>query len=77
MKFLKRIFVFTLLVAMIAGCSSNSASDKSKKEKEITVMLDWYPNAVHSFIYAAIEKGYFKEEGIKVNIKFLLIQLIH
>ncbi len=34
MKFLKRIFVFTLLVAMIAGCSSNSASDKSKKEKE-------------------------------------------
>ncbi len=56
MKFLKRIFVFTLLVAMIAGCSSNSASEKSKKEKEITVMLDWYPNAVHSFIYAAIEK---------------------
>ncbi|KLA22925.1 ABC transporter substrate-binding protein [Bacillus cereus] len=68
MKLLKRIFVFTLLVAMIAGCSSNSASDKSKKE--ITVMLDWYPNAVHSFIYAAIEKGYFKEEGVKVNIKF-------
>ena len=58
MKFLKRIFVFTLLIAIIAGCSSNSASDKSKKKK-ITVMLDWYPNAVHSFIYAAIEKGYF------------------
>ena len=68
MKLLKRIFVFTLLVAMIAGCSSNAASEK--KEKEITVMLDWYPNAVHSFIYAAIEKGYFKEEGVKVNIKF-------
>lgn len=33
MKFLKRIFVFTLLVAMIAGCSSNSASDKSKKKR--------------------------------------------
>ncbi|PIE94810.1 ABC transporter substrate-binding protein [Bacillus fungorum] len=68
MKLLKRIFVLTLLVAIIAGCSSNSASDKGKKE--ITVMLDWYPNAVHSFIYAAIEKGYFKEEGVKVNIKF-------
>ncbi len=34
MKFLKRIFVLTLLVAMIAGCSSNSASDKNKKEKK-------------------------------------------
>ena len=33
MKFLKRIFVFTLLVAMIAGCSSNSASEKVKRER--------------------------------------------
>ncbi len=33
MKFLKRIFVLTLLVAMIAGCSSNSASDKNKKRE--------------------------------------------
>ncbi|SFD14422.1 putative hydroxymethylpyrimidine transport system substrate-binding protein [Bacillus sp. 491mf] len=70
MKLVKRIFVFTLLIAMIAGCSSNSASEKKKGEKEVTVMLDWYPNAVHSFIYAAIEKGYFKEEGVKVHIKF-------
>ncbi len=33
MKFLKRIFVFTLLIAMITGCSSNSASEKSKKRE--------------------------------------------
>lgn len=42
MKLFKRIFVFTLLVAMIAGCSSNSSSEKKKAEKEVTVMLDWY-----------------------------------
>jgi putative hydroxymethylpyrimidine transport system substrate-binding protein len=33
-------------------------------------MLDWYPNAVHSFLYVAEEKGYFKEEGIELDIKF-------
>ncbi|MDR4174287.1 ABC transporter substrate-binding protein, partial [Bacillus nitratireducens] len=54
----------------IAGGSSNSALDKNKTEKEITVMLDWYPNTVQSFIYTEIEKGYLKEEGAKVNIKF-------
>ncbi len=34
------------------------------------VVLDWYPNAVHAFLYEAEEKGYFAEEGLKVNILF-------
>ena len=33
-------------------------------------MLDWYPNALHAFMYVAIEKGYYEEEGLKVNIRF-------
>ena len=33
-------------------------------------MLDWYPNALHSFLYVAIEKGYYADEGLKVNIRF-------
>lgn len=33
-------------------------------------MLDWYPNAVHSFLYIAEEKGYFEDEGIEVDIQF-------
>ncbi len=36
--------------------------------KEIDVVLDWYPNAIHTFLYDAIDKGYFAEEGLKVNI---------
>lgn len=38
--------------------------------KEVNIVLDWYPNAVHAFIYDAIEKGYYEEEGIKVNVQF-------
>jgi putative hydroxymethylpyrimidine transport system substrate-binding protein len=37
---------------------------------EIDIMLDWYPNAVHSYLYVAQEKGFFEEEGVKVNIQF-------
>lgn len=33
-------------------------------------MLDWYPNAVHSFLYVAKEKGYFEDEGIELDIQF-------
>ena len=34
------------------------------------VVLDWYPNALHAFLYVAIDKGYFADEGLKVNIRF-------
>ena len=27
-------------------------------------MLDWYPNAVHSAIYVAEEKGYFRRARV-------------
>ncbi|RBN40106.1 ABC transporter substrate-binding protein, partial [Priestia megaterium] len=42
-----------MLVLMLAACGQdkeNKAGD-SKKLKDVTIMLDWYPNAVHSFIY--------------------------
>ncbi|MFX3623617.1 MAG: ABC transporter substrate-binding protein [Ectobacillus sp.] len=68
---MKRIFLLLMvLVTALAGCATETSSPAKNKEKEVTIMLDWYPNAVHSFIYAAIEKGYFKDEGLKVNIKF-------
>lgn len=54
--------------------SSESAGETTAAEdgglKEVNVVLDWYPNAVHAFIYDAIEKGYYAEEGIKVNVQF-------
>ena len=34
------------------------------------MVLDWYPNALHAFLYVAIDKGYYEEEGLKVNIRF-------
>ena len=41
-----------------------------KELREMNVVLDWYPNAIHAFLYDAIEKGYFKEEGLDVKIRF-------
>lgn len=38
--------------------------------REVDVVLDWYPNALHAFLYVAMEKGYYEEEGLKVNIRF-------
>ncbi|KAJ49678.1 putative hydroxymethylpyrimidine transport system substrate-binding protein [Clostridium tetanomorphum] len=70
-KYLSLVLVFLLIT--LTGCAGKS-EDKTltdnKKLEEVDLVLDWYPNAIHSFIYAAMEKGYYEEEGLKVNIKF-------
>ncbi|MBO5489787.1 MAG: ABC transporter substrate-binding protein, partial [Eubacterium sp.] len=54
-----------------AGSSAGAAAAGETKElKELDVVLDWYPNALHAFLYVAMEKGYYAEEGLKVNIQF-------
>lgn len=72
----KRLLALGLSAVMLfAGCASNKAETATsgtaeKNLEEFNVVLDWYPNALHSFIYNAIEKGYYEEEGLKVNIQF-------
>ncbi|MFD1706803.1 ABC transporter substrate-binding protein [Siminovitchia sediminis] len=66
--------VIILFCIFLAACgqSQEDAAGKGENDqlRELNIMLDWYPNAVHSFLYTAIEKGYFEEEGLKVNIRF-------
>ena len=68
---MKRIFAMLLACLLLAGCSA--APEKSGEEEKletVDVVLDWYPNAVHAFIYEAIDKGYFADEGLQVNVLF-------
>lgn len=68
---MKRILSILLVcVLLLCGCSTNNINENSKKLKELDVVLDWYPNALHAFMYVAIERGYYEEEGLKVNIQF-------
>lgn len=73
MKYCKRFFCALLACAMLllCGCGAKKNDNGSSKNlKELDVVLDWYPNALHSFLYVAIEKGYYADEGLKVNIRF-------
>lgn len=46
------------------------ASAETAPLRELDVVLDWYPNALHAFMYVAMEKGYYAEEGLKINLRF-------
>ena len=72
---MKRICTLALAGALLlAGCAAPASGGKETggqgELREISVVLDWYPNALHAFLYDAIEKGYFEEEGLDVTIQF-------
>ena len=70
-KILIMMLVMLLAVSSLAACGGEGSSDDNADGlKEVDVVLDWYPNALHAFLYVAIDKGYYEEEGLKVNIRF-------
>ena len=74
----KRIFaVFAAFALLLSGgAGSQTAAGDTQADgagedelRELTVVLDWYPNALHAFLYQAEQAGYFAEEGLTVNIQ--------
>lgn len=46
----------------MVGCSA------SKADNNVTVVLDWVPNTNHTGLYVALEKGFYKDLGLNVEI---------
>lgn len=66
----KTWFLILIMSILLTACSTNRTTSNGKEKLEdISIMLDWYPNAVHTAIYVAKEKGYFANEGLNVNIE--------
>lgn len=51
-----------LLTFGMIGCSA------SKADNNVTVVLDWVPNTNHTGLYVALEKGFYKDLGLNVEI---------
>lgn len=73
--------VFMLILAVATGCSSKTSTDSgstttapeatkaaSGKLDKVTLQLKWLPQSQFMGYYVAKEKGYYKDEGIDINI---------
>jgi len=66
------LILVSLLLLILSACGKETAEKNvasNEKLQKVSLMLDWYPNAVHSFLFVAEEKGYFKEQGLDVDIQ--------
>ena len=62
MKKISKILILCLILVLTVSCG------KSKSNQKIKIVLDWVPNTNHTGLYVAKDLGYFKEEGLDVEI---------
>ncbi|HWL12808.1 MAG TPA: ABC transporter substrate-binding protein [Ureibacillus sp.] len=70
-----RLFVLFILIlaTLLTACSSDSDGGKITTSADsdltpVTLQLKWVPQAQFAGYYVALEKGYYKEEGLDVTI---------
>ncbi len=56
------------LAASLASCSASSQEKSQNNLKTVSFMLSWAPDTNHIGAYVAAQRGYFKQEGLNVDI---------
>jgi putative hydroxymethylpyrimidine transport system substrate-binding protein len=65
-----RVLTLTLaaVVALAAGCGGKTREAATGTTRQVRVILDYLPNAVHAGLYQAEAAGYYRDEGLNVRI---------
>ena len=75
-KFMLLLAATMALAVGVAACGSSDddssdsgdSGDTAAKVQDATLVLDFVPGAVHAGIYEAVEKGYYEDNGINLEI---------
>ena len=71
---MKKNIIKLLLLSLVStfiltGCQNNNENkEEINNLTEVTFVLDWTPNTNHTGVYVADALGYYKEQGLKVNV---------
>jgi putative hydroxymethylpyrimidine transport system substrate-binding protein len=56
-----------IAAAVLVGCGDDGEDAPAADAQSARLILDWFPNADHAGIYAAIDEGFFADEGVEVT----------
>ncbi len=62
-----RLLALLLLAIPLATACGGDDDDNNGEPVAVSVALDWFPWAQHSALYLAQDRGFFEEEGLKVD----------
>lgn len=58
----------TMMLAACAADGSGSGEGSDNQNGKVRIALDWTPNTNHTGLYVALNKGYFAEAGLDVEV---------
>lgn len=64
---MKKIAIVLMILLLVTGCTA-TPTQKDGELRPVTVILDYVPNTNHTGLYVALEKGYYEQAGLAVNI---------
>ena len=69
-KFPKPFLLSMVIIITLCGCTNNffKKEDSSNDKNEVSIILDWFPNANHTGLYAGIKHDSFINEGLTLSI---------
>lgn len=68
------LILFIMMMPILVSCGNKgqerqgSRSRPIEKQHNVKIILDWTPNTNHTGLYVAREKGFYKEQGLHVEI---------
>ncbi len=68
-RFVVASLAVALLAALVGGCGP-AAPQPTPETAAVTLAMGYIPNVQFAPIYVAVEKGYFADEGIRINFDY-------
>jgi putative hydroxymethylpyrimidine transport system substrate-binding protein len=65
----RRLALALALVLVVAGCGGKKDTTAPAGSDRVQVMLDFFPNADHVGLYAALAQGEFRRAGLDVQVR--------
>lgn len=65
---MKRTIIVALAAFILAACGGAAPSAPGRELTPVRVGLDWTPNTNHTGLYVARDKGYYRDQGLDVEI---------